>query len=214
MKSLHALKTSILLSSAAIMLGVAPVAASTGVYEPRSTTRQWRTHIVDAPVKAIHVTVRRASGGTDVFFNLRFGRAGHTFDGRRVYLKHGGMERASWYLNGRRAGGEELVLNSYNGSVHVEKVEVVYEGNERRGHDRRDRYDSYDDHGGRDYVEPRHQARYQPDHRTRYQARPVHHEYRHDRRGYYDDSRPETYRRDDRYAGRSACGGCSCGRDH
>lgn len=222
MKSLQFLRTSTLLFSAAIFLGAAPVDASTGVYEPRTTTRQWRTHIADAPVKEIHVYVRRASGGTDTYFNMRFGRDGHTFDGRRVYLKHGNMERASWHLNGRTAGGKELVLNSYNGSVYVDRIEVVYEGDRRQrgNHDRRGRHGGYDNYGGGYYDDHRSAYAAPPRHSSRYAPRYTNHEYRYDHRQRYDRrsyDRHKYYRRSydrhrydrrgyDTYGRRGSCG--------
>ena len=229
MKPLQFLRNSILLSSVVVILGAAPGYASTGVYQPRTTTRQWRKQIADAPVKEIHVYVRRASGGTDTFFNMRFGRNGHTFDGRRVYLKHGDMERASWYLNGRSAGGEELILNSYNGSVHVEKVEVVYAENQRQhsehyrdaGHDRRGDYGGgYDDYRRGDYEQPRHEPRYQTRSESRYQPRVAKHQNRNDRydrnsrRDYDRYARRDTVRRVERQVVHSSCGSCACGQVH
>jgi hypothetical protein len=101
------------------------------VLKPRVTTTQWRTHLPDAPIQALHVWVRKAGGGSDAFFNMRFGRDGHTFDGRRVYLGHNDLVKASWDLQGRTPEGKELILNAYHGSVHIEQVVVVHAGRGR-----------------------------------------------------------------------------------
>lgn len=98
------------------------------VVSPRVTTTQWRTHLADAPIEALHVYVRKAGGGAKTYFNMRFGREGHSFEGRRVYLGGRDLVRSSWAMHGRSPGGKELILNAYNGSVHVEKVVVVYAG--------------------------------------------------------------------------------------
>jgi hypothetical protein len=117
--------------------------ASQDVFHPNLTTTQWRTHIHHAPVAEVHVWVHRASNQADTYFNMRFGRDGHTFDGRRVYFHGRNQVKASWNLHGRQADGNELILNTYNGSVHVEKIVVVYEDGRRQHHGPRDQEYGY-----------------------------------------------------------------------
>ena len=86
------------------------------------------------------------------------------------------MVKASWNLNGRQPHGKELILNAYNGSVFVEKVEVVYQDGrgrtsqgehyDRGGYDSRERYDGYGYREVDEYY--RNDDRYRRDERYRY----------------------------------------------
>lgn len=150
-------RTVIAAIGACLVLGALGVQAREVVLHPNTTTTQWRTRLQEDPIEAMHVWVRRASGDSGTYFNMRFGREGHTFDGRRVYLKGNGTVKASWALNGRRPDGKELIMNSYNGRVHLERVVVVFRSGRQSEHyydrsndrynrdsryDRDDRYDS------------------------------------------------------------------------
>ena len=112
------------------LLGPGVTHAERLVFRPDITTTQWRTALPELPVRELRVQVRKVSG-SETFFNMRFGREGHTFDGRRVYLPERERVKASWDLHGRRPQGQELILNSYNGAVHVERVEVVFDTDQR-----------------------------------------------------------------------------------
>lgn len=192
------------------------------VVYPRVTTTQWRTHLPNAPIRGLHVWARKAGGGSETFFNMRFGRDGHSFDGRRVYLSHSGLVRASWDLNGRTPEGKELILNSYNGSVYVEKIVVEFAKGGRshpqappsRGgyHDPGYGDYRYDDDYRRDpypqdpryHQEPRYRQEPQYQQDPRYRQDPRYHP---DPR--YGRSQPDYGRRPEPYP---ACPpGCQCG---
>ena len=166
-----------------LVLGALSGSAREVVLRPNTTTTQWRSHVQNDPIQAMHVWVRRASGNSGTYFNMRFGRDGHTFDGRRVYLKDNRTVKASWALNGRRPDGKELIMNSYKGQVHLERIVIVYQSGRKSNYqyDQRSN-DRYDD------------DRYRDDNRYDRNDR----DDRYSRGAYYDRTR-DRYGRDGRY---------------
>ena len=86
----HRVKTTVCLG---LLVGLVSGSAYAGkdVYRPQVTTTQWGGTIRESPIGQIHVYLRKVSG-SDTFVNLRFGREGHTFDGRRVQDGNGWNE--------------------------------------------------------------------------------------------------------------------------
>ena len=89
--------------------------------------QQWRQSIANNGVKRITAVLQKKSGGRDVYVNLRFGSGSALERGKRVFLPDGREVSASWQLNGERANGRELVMNSYNGEVFLKEVSIEYQ---------------------------------------------------------------------------------------
>ncbi len=87
---------------------------------------QWRQQVQERQIQSILVILQKSSGGKDTFVNLRF-NGGQTFDnGRRVYLQDTNVQSVEFNLAGTAPQGQPLVLNVYNGEVHLSTVVVRY----------------------------------------------------------------------------------------
>lgn len=87
---------------------------------------QWRQTVRELPIEEVGVRLRRVSGGNDAYVNLRYD-GGQTFEnGKRVYLKDGGVKNISWDISGISPRGKQLVLNIYKGEAVIEAVSVKY----------------------------------------------------------------------------------------
>ena len=145
-----------MITTTGLLLNPADAWAIQKVYYPQVATRQWRARIMEKPIKELQIHLRRTCDNDNTYVNMRFGSTGHTFDGKRIYLKRSGTTCETWQLHGRLPQKEDLILNAYNGKVFVEKVTVVYEdyGHHRnhgyRGHDPKSHYSA--DHGYKDRL--------------------------------------------------------------
>ncbi len=82
--------------------------------------------IPNVPVESVEAVVRRESGTTDTFVNLRF-EGSETFEnGRRAQVDWSNSRPIVWNLDGARPEGRPLVLNAYNGNVHVDEIRVRF----------------------------------------------------------------------------------------
>ena len=88
---------------------------------------QWKQPIPEKAVKEVVIWLRRETGSNKTFVNLRFGREGQTMDGgKRVYLKDGNWKEVRWNGAGWVPNGKPMILNTYNGSVRVDFVRIVW----------------------------------------------------------------------------------------
>ena len=90
--------------------------------------RQWREHLQEKGVQSVLVVLRKQSGGSDTFVNLRYGSNSAFENGKQVFLTNNIEQTVSWSVKGESPRGQPLVLNAYKGEVFVSQVIVQYVG--------------------------------------------------------------------------------------
>lgn len=90
--------------------------------------RQWREHLQEKGVQSVLVVLRKQSGGSDTFVNLRYGGNSTFENGKQVFLTNNIQQTVSWNVKGEFPRGRPLVLNAYKGEVFVSQVIVQYVG--------------------------------------------------------------------------------------
>lgn len=90
------------------------------------TFAKWTQNIKEQGVTTVIASLRRQSGGSGTYVNLRYGNDGTFENGKRVYLKDNRPQSVSWSVGGEKPNGRPLVLNAYDGEVVLDSVEVRY----------------------------------------------------------------------------------------
>lgn len=126
-----------ILASVIILPVIGVTSDNTEVFKVRQLLQSgsgWKKAIPEGRVDSIEAVLRRESGSTDTFVNLRF-EGNETFEnGKRVQIDWRNDRVVSWDVAGARSEGRPLVLNAYNGNIYVEEIRVHYQDDRREAH--------------------------------------------------------------------------------